>query len=58
MLEGAMDHANEGIMKARWDENDYADMRRERLAFMERDVMLIHNGLKTQPAQPLYRPPK
>jgi len=35
-------------MKARWDENDYADMRRERLKFTERDVLMIRNGLKTQ----------
>jgi hypothetical protein len=51
ILEGANDHAKEGIMKSRWDERDYAEMRRERLTFTGRDVMLIHNGLKTQSAK-------
>jgi hypothetical protein len=51
ILEGASDHAKEGIMKSRWDESDYAEMRRERLTFTDRDVMLIHNGLKTQSAR-------
>jgi hypothetical protein len=48
MLQGTNEHAKEGIMKSRWDEADYAEMRRERLTFTNRDVTLIHNGLKTQ----------
>jgi hypothetical protein len=49
MLSGTDEHAAEGIMKSHWDEGDYAEMRRGRLTFTPRDVLLIQNGLKTEP---------
>lgn len=48
MIEGTNEHAEDGIMKSRWGDADYAEMRRERLLFTNRDITLIHNGLKAQ----------
>ena len=45
MLQGVSRHAASGVMKPRWDAQDYADMQRMRLAFTEEDVRLIHNNL-------------
>jgi hypothetical protein len=55
ILSGTNDHASAGIMKSRWDDNDYADMRRGRLTFTSGDVWLIYNGLKTRSAQRFLR---
>jgi hypothetical protein len=52
ILQGTNEHTKEGIMKSHWDENDYANMRRERLTFTERDVLMIQNGLKMHSGAP------
>jgi hypothetical protein len=35
-------------MKARWDDNDYFQMRRKPLPFALEDVSLIYDGLKVR----------
>ena len=46
VLEGIDRHSATGIMKARWDLNDYFVMRRKTLPFAQEDVNLIYDGLK------------
>jgi len=45
MLEGSDQHSDSGVMKRRWDRNDYLQMAQRTLTFTEEDVVLIHNGL-------------
>jgi hypothetical protein len=46
VLEGIDRHSATGIMKARWNYNDYLEMRRKPLLFAQEDVNLIYDGLK------------
>mgnify|MGYP000980428029 CR=1 FL=1 len=46
VLEGINRHSERGLMKARWDMADFADMRLGRVRFAEHDVDLIQMGLK------------
>jgi hypothetical protein len=48
VLEGIDRHSATGIMKARWDDNDYFQMRRKPLSFAPEDVSLIYDGLKVR----------
>lgn len=50
ILQGVARHSQAGILRARWERGDYAEMRRGRLAFTEEDVRLIHRGLETRPS--------
>ena len=46
MLQGIEQHSASGVMKARWDAGDYADMQRGRLRLTAQDVALVHSGLE------------
>lgn len=46
MLQGIEQHSASGVMKARWDAGDYADMQCGRLRLTEEDVALLHSGLE------------
>ena len=50
-MEGISRHSATGIMKARWDDNDYCAMRRKPLDFAQEDVDLIYAGLKARQAR-------
>ena len=50
VLEGIDRHSATGIMKARWDDNDYFEMRRKPLPFAQEDVDFIYDGLKVRQA--------
>ena len=45
ILQGTLHHSREGIMKARWDHNDFAVMKHRPLTFTETDLQLIREGL-------------
>jgi hypothetical protein len=45
VLQGTNQHSASGVMKARWDTEDYVEMERKPLSFTEIDVMLIQRGL-------------
>lgn len=45
VLEGTNCHSEHGIMKARWDANDYYEMARKPLGFSEVDLRLIRQAL-------------
>jgi hypothetical protein len=45
MVEGSDRHSDHGLMKARWNSDDYARMEQHPLPFDEADVILITNGL-------------
>ena len=51
VLEGIDRHSATGIMKDKWDESDYFEMRRRPLRFAQKDVDLIHDGLKVRQAR-------
>ena len=46
VLEGFDRHSATGIMKARWDYQDFCEMRRKPIPFAQEDVNLIHDRLK------------
>jgi hypothetical protein len=46
VLEGIDRHSATGIMKARWNDRDYCEMRRKPLVFAQEDIKLIYDGLK------------
>jgi hypothetical protein len=50
VLEGIDRHSATGIMKNRWDDKDYFEMRRKPLRFAQEDVTLIYDGLKVRNA--------
>jgi len=52
ILEGIARHSDSGIMKAHWDSDEYALMRRGQLRFAEEDIKLIHKGLAAPVAHP------
>lgn len=45
ILQGFCRHSSAGIMKARWDVNDYLLMRSKPLTFTEEDIHFIRQGL-------------
>ena len=45
ILQGVSRHSESGIMKVRWDADDYVRMTRKGLPFTEQDVFLIKRGL-------------
>jgi hypothetical protein len=45
ILQGICRHSETGVMKAQWNEDDYARMANHPLAFTDYDVLLIHSGL-------------
>lgn len=56
MLQGLERHSASGVMKAHWDNRDYADMQRGYLKFTKDDIDLIDRGLerrasRTAPAE-------
>jgi hypothetical protein len=51
VLEGITRHSATGIMKARWDDNDYFEMSCKPLGFAQEDVELIYAGLKVRQAR-------
>jgi hypothetical protein len=52
VLEGVERHSPEGIMKARWSDDDLVAMRSKPLPFSEEDINLIYAGLQVLPAAP------
>jgi hypothetical protein len=46
MLQGVEQHSASGVMKARWDNRDYADMQRAQLKLTQDDIDLIDRGLE------------
>lgn len=55
ILQGTDTHSPTGVMKARWDRQDYDQMtRRDRLPFAPVDVLLIQRGLEVRLAASLY----
>jgi hypothetical protein len=56
MLQGVNVHSASGVMKARWDNRDYADMQRGGLKLTKDDIELIDHDMerrasKTVPAE-------
>jgi len=51
VLEGIDRHLAPGIMKDKWDDSDYFEMRRKSLRFAQKDVDLIYDGLKVRQAR-------
>ena len=51
ILQGTDGHSDRGVMKARWDQNDYYQMRSGGLAFTPEDVRLIRSSIARQAAQ-------
>jgi hypothetical protein len=45
ILQGTPRHSREGVMKARWDHNDFAAMKHRPLTFTETDLQLIRDGV-------------
>jgi hypothetical protein len=45
LLQAESRHSGSGIMKARWEESDYEDMKHGRLALSAEDIDLIYRGL-------------
>jgi hypothetical protein len=45
ILEGTDEHSDRGIMKARWNARDFAEMLRIPLAFGPQDVVKLHLGI-------------
>ena len=45
VLQGTCRHSDTGVMKARWNHEDYMEMRLKPLLFTEEDVQLIRAGL-------------
>ena len=45
ILQGTCRHSDTGVMKARWNHEDYMEMRLNPLSFTEEDVQLIRAGL-------------
>jgi hypothetical protein len=48
VIEGIDRHSATGIMKDKWDDNDYFQMRRKPLRFAQKDVDLIYDGLQVR----------
>jgi len=48
LVQGINRHSDRGVMKARWDGDEYDQMRSKRLAFTRYDVELIRLGLEAR----------
>jgi hypothetical protein len=48
ILQVSNSHSDLGVMKAKWSDHDYAQMRRTPLAFTDYDVKLIRRGLEVR----------
>jgi hypothetical protein len=51
VLEGVSRHSATGIMKARWDDNDFSEMDYKPLPFAPEDIDLIYVSLKARQAR-------
>jgi hypothetical protein len=51
VLQGTNQHSETGLMKARWNGQDYDAMQQKPLEFTSFDVTLIQNGLNARKAQ-------
>ncbi len=51
VLEGISRHSATGIMKARWDANDFSEMDYKPLPFAQEDIDLIYAGLMARQAR-------
>lgn len=51
MLQGINEHSAEGIMKARWTQDDFSRMIAKPLPFSDRDVEMIYRGLAARTAR-------
>jgi hypothetical protein len=51
LLQGICRHSDSGIMKTRWNQDDFQHMAWKPLAFAAEDVDLIHRGLATRAAR-------
>jgi len=51
ILEGISEHSAQGIMKARWTQDDFSRMIAKPLAFSDRDVDMIYRGLAARTAR-------
>jgi len=51
LLQGIDRNSETGVMKARWDADDYKRMVSSRLPFTEEDVRLIHDGMQGRAAR-------
>ena len=50
LLQGIDHHSENGVMKARWNAGDFAEMWYTPLTFTAVDVALIHSGLQKRTA--------
>jgi hypothetical protein len=57
LIQGINRHSDRGVMKARWDEDDYEQMRSRRLAFTEYDIRLIRLGLEVRSSRAVLAKP-
>jgi hypothetical protein len=55
ILRGDDRHSTSGVMKARWDGADFANMQRGRLKFTEEDIQMIHSGLDWRASRAAWR---
>ena len=53
ILQGLSRHSESGVMKARWDSQDFAQMSWKPLPFTAEDVDLIQRGLAARDARSL-----
>ena len=51
LLQGIARHSETGVMRERWQTDDYQRMAWQPLSFTELDVSLIHAGIATRPAR-------
>ena len=56
LLEGTDHHSSSGVMKARWENRDYAQMFWKPLPFTDFDILLIRRGVDERPARLAARP--
>jgi len=52
MLQGLLRHSATGIMKPRWNDRDFAEMRKGNLKFTQEDIRMIHAGLDRRATRP------
>jgi hypothetical protein len=48
ILQGVSRHSDSGIMKARWEEDDYSHMDTKPLVFTKTHIVLIHQALNAR----------
>jgi hypothetical protein len=51
ILQNICRHSNHGVMKARWEQEDYSQMRWKPLGFANEDIDLIRDGLAARAAR-------